>query len=254
MPGPSNVDSLSIKGVRSTWNGSTAYVGTDPAYRLNRLNLSAWYRADRGVRTAGGALAVDNDPVAQWDDYSPNQRHQLQATTAARPTFKTNIRNGQPVVRFDGVDDFLEATGFATGAAKTLFLVGISSVTAGRFVSLNTVQQSSPFATNGGNLAFATNSGGGLQTYGSRLTWFHATCVISSLSVANLYYKGVFVATIDPNDMYSTGTLMRLGNVAAQPTAFLTGDIAEIIAYDIALSDARRQQVEAYLAARYAIT
>lgn len=47
----------------------------------------------------------DGENVSTWDDET-GHGHDLTAGTT--PTFKIDIINGNPVVRFDGVDDFLE--------------------------------------------------------------------------------------------------------------------------------------------------
>jgi hypothetical protein len=52
------------------------------------------------------ALALsDNDPVATWADGSGNALDFTEATN--RPTYKTNVLNGHPCVRFDGTNDIL---------------------------------------------------------------------------------------------------------------------------------------------------
>lgn len=49
-------------------------------------------------------VTADNDPIGYWADKSGNGNHATQATTSAKPTYKTNIQNGQPVARFDSGD------------------------------------------------------------------------------------------------------------------------------------------------------
>src|SRR5574343_1369214 len=56
----------------------------------------------------------DGDAVATWEDSSGNNRDASQATGANRPTYKTNIVNSLPVVRFDGSDDYLEMGDFSS--------------------------------------------------------------------------------------------------------------------------------------------
>jgi len=51
--------------------------------------------------------ATDGDSVSTWSDDSGNG-HDLTAGTA--PTYRTNVLNGEPAVRFDGVDDILTAS------------------------------------------------------------------------------------------------------------------------------------------------
>lgn len=52
----------------------------------------------------------DGSAVASWTDRSANQANFSQQTTAAQPTLQTNELNGKNVVRFDGVDDFMNLT------------------------------------------------------------------------------------------------------------------------------------------------
>ncbi|RMG96173.1 MAG: hypothetical protein D6706_10620, partial [Chloroflexi bacterium] len=72
--------------------------------------LQLWLRADAGVwqDSVGGTPAVnDGDVVGAWEDQSGNGNHATQATTTNKPIYWTNVVNGKPVVRFDGVDDDL---------------------------------------------------------------------------------------------------------------------------------------------------
>ena len=47
----------------------------------------------------------DADPVGTWPDQSGNSNDFTQATAAQKPTYKINIQNSLPVVRFDGTAD-----------------------------------------------------------------------------------------------------------------------------------------------------
>ena len=62
--------------------------------------LAFWVRADTGLTLAGTT-------VSQWADLSGNNRHAAQGAAASQPTVVTNALNGKPVLRFDGVNDFL---------------------------------------------------------------------------------------------------------------------------------------------------
>ena len=55
-------------------------------------NLELWFAADH-------LSASDDDAIATWTDSSGNGRDAAQATGANKPTFKTNIVNGLPVLR-----------------------------------------------------------------------------------------------------------------------------------------------------------
>lgn len=69
-------------------------------------NCVLWVRAD-GPALAGTA---DGTSVGTWEDESGNDNDLSQGTAANQPVFKTNILNGKPVLRFDGSNDFIEAT------------------------------------------------------------------------------------------------------------------------------------------------
>ena len=65
--------------------------------------LQLWLKAD--------SLSLnDNDAVGSWTDSSGNGNTANQGTAANKPTFKSSIINGKPVVRFDGTSDFLTVT------------------------------------------------------------------------------------------------------------------------------------------------
>lgn len=62
--------------------------------------------ADLEVWLDAGSLALsDNDPVSTWADRSGNGNDATQGTGANQPTYKTNILNGRPIVRFDATND-----------------------------------------------------------------------------------------------------------------------------------------------------
>ena len=65
--------------------------------------LKAWYDASTLTGSSGTA-------VSSWLDQSGNDAHMYQSTSAAQPTVQTGVLNGKPIVRFDGVDDFLNMT------------------------------------------------------------------------------------------------------------------------------------------------
>lgn len=50
---------------------------------------------------------VDHDPVVNWPGAPPNRLISTQAEPARRPLWIRNTIEGQPAIRFDGVDDAL---------------------------------------------------------------------------------------------------------------------------------------------------
>lgn len=102
-------------------NSAAAYTTFTPGagwMPIDLAGLQQWVRAD--------ALSLsDGDPVSTWPDDSGNSRDFTQATSGARPTFRTNIVNGLPVVRSDGTTDrMVSALPMTNTDDFTLFAVG----------------------------------------------------------------------------------------------------------------------------------
>lgn len=89
--------------------------------------------------SAGAVLALDSrfitglsdgDPVSTWTDRSASANNATQTGTA-RPTFETAEQGGQPVLRFDGTNDFLVCNSYASLSASTIIGAGKSNITTG---------------------------------------------------------------------------------------------------------------------------
>lgn len=80
-------------------------------------NLLFWLKAD-SLALADGA-AIDT-----WEDSGANNWDATAAGTE-RPTLQTNEINGNPVVRFDGTNDYMKITSLATGGVATLTVYAV---------------------------------------------------------------------------------------------------------------------------------
>lgn len=222
-------------------------------------NIQWWMDASQGVYTdAGVTLATNGQTVQQWNDQSGNARHGTQATAADKPLIITGAINGKPVLRFDGVSDYLAFDGaFLVGTPYTIlvvtqitnnqsdnFFVGGDGGTANidlRFGFSNT----STFRLAQGSNALSvaeTASGvpdmylGSLNTTTGRVIRKNGT-LLTSDGVTNT------IATFTNSNIGKKGT----GN-------FFRGDIAEIIVYNKELVLAEREMAQCYLSRKYAIT
>lgn len=66
-------------------------------------------------------LTLDNgDTCANWPDLSGHGNDAIQSVRGSRPIFRTNIMNGEPVLLFDGTDDFMVLP--VSSKAVTVFL------------------------------------------------------------------------------------------------------------------------------------
>ena len=79
--------------------------------------LKLWLKAD--------SLSLsDGDAVGTWADQSGNANDATQTTAVNKPSFKTNIVNSKPVIRFDGVNDYFSLPDFCSGfSVAEIFIV-----------------------------------------------------------------------------------------------------------------------------------
>lgn len=208
-----------------------------------QANMVAWYDADSLWSL------VDGDRVRSWPDLSHNARHASQATFANRPIYKTNILNGRPVVRFDGVNDYLTATWGAISQPLMAFVVW--KVTADTGANQHAIDgadgthrhavffQDTPEAV--GMMA-----GGSVISYAMTLPWanYIISCVLLNGASSEIWENNISQTTGNPGADQSTGIF--IGDWSGL-TAPLSGDIAEIIIYSASLSAANRTAVFDYL-------
>lgn len=207
----------------------------------------------------------DGQPVETWEDLSGAGNHATQATEASRPTYKTGILNGKPVVRFDGADDILanSSPALPSGSdARTVFAV-FERKSAGTNVIFDYGTQS-----NGQRFGLVVNHSvpeTSVAWWGHRwgvadsFTGFTAMTVLVPDGVSNTNGASIY---IDGVPLLSSGTTsgsvqalntvlgeMRVGGHLSNASSEV--DIAEILIYDRALSGSEREDVEAYLMAKY---
>lgn len=238
--------------------------------------------------TSGGALVAADGAVARWADKSGNARHATQETSGNRPQRKTSVFNGLDVLRFDGSDDFLDSTDFldlSSGQEITIFAVVKIAVTGVTQAIASKYGKSSPSVSNtadgwgfrllnSGKMDFfgTTDEGDGFSkrlsdstVSASGLTVLAVKAAAGSLSLATLYRNSSIVASSatasnaetleDTSYAVTVGALRYTFNTTVNKyVQFFNGDIAEVIVYNSALSDANRSVVESYLMSKWGIT
>jgi parallel beta-helix repeat protein len=225
-------------------------------------DLKLWLRADAGV-TMNGAQ------VSQWSDQSGTATNAAQTTATRQPTLIANAINGLPALSFDGVDDFmtfnLPMTGFS---GATIFLVAASTSSTqdgtwhGATNSAIFWNENSDWSTifltpfqRHVKYQFGTGWPNNISTYTRPVslgTNFSVNTAIKNGANEALYVNGSLVFSAGgkgPALMNSrpTGNLGRGYN----DNTYFAGRIAEVLVYTRALTDAERQNVEAYLLTRY---
>ena len=201
---------------------------------------------------------VDGDPVSQWKDSSVNVNHATM-TGSNRPTFKTAIVNGKPVVRFTsaGVSK-LDLTSPISGAFPWIVFAVMKRATgADRIDSLDGSDTGAPRGplANSDTFVYGFSREGWVRTTGAVSVAFHIIEMIHAGAGGGNHFTLVD-GTADTSAFtagVNSGNFTTIGYDSVTPT-YCNGDIAEIIIYAAAISGTDRQNIEKYLGTKYGIT
>jgi len=211
------------------------------------IGMAMWLKAD--------SLGMgDGDTITTWPDQSGNGFDVFQSTADNRPIFKLGIRNGLPVVRFDGVDDLLANDAvlnpFPDPASWTIAVAYSTADTTGgrRVVGCNANTLVGPYS-------------GKYQVYDGGFTdgpnvvpgdWVVQIGVHTNGSGASQFLNGELAGSPTAGTQH-TGDGIGIG-AAFATGEFCTCDVGDVLIYPSALNTANRQALEDYLGAKYSIT
>ena len=242
---------------------STAVVftatATEPIPLPAVANLRLWLRGDKGVTASAGA-------VSAWNDQSGNFNNSLQPEAAKRPLLVANAINGKPALRFDGTDDSLIAASTPsltiTGDISSFFVVKYDD-----YIGFNAVwgktQANQPAPTD-----FYTLPASGLPRVfrgngtNSQSNTGVLPAEVGTYAIVGFDQAGTTLRHYLNGDWNGDGQITTTRNDTGRPLYIGTrddqftrmkGDIAELIIYDKALSEAEKATVYTYLGSRYGI-
>ncbi len=227
----------------------------NPLQILGSSVLLAWY-------DASSYIGSDGATVAAWDDSSGNGNTLTQSTTANKPIYKTSIRNGKPVMRFDGTNDILAAASqFQPVANKaTIFFVVKQAAVASCSVWTNTSTGNgtgTSFIDNAGTQAIRLFRGGNYYDTNTAIganNWAYYTTIFRNSStlvgVANLRINGAATST---SGGFGAANGPDLNVSVGGGAGFFNGDIGDLLICDGELTSTQYLEVEAYLKAKYAL-
>lgn len=239
------------------WNRSSEKALLSTPKDVGGGTIKFWVRSDLGITLNGST-------VSSWADQSGNGFNVTQGTAANQPTFVASAQNGLPTVRGNGTSTILaSATGanFFGSGAYTVF--GVWKSTAGA--------ASQFFLENGtGNLGNGIEIGTSatsLRTDTHAGVVAHDDAAISTnVEIWTASRAAASAPTLRVNG--SSQSLTNSGNTtlvdpgatckialfgSTFPTAWLAGDIYEVICYAKALSASEISRVENYLNKRYGV-
>jgi hypothetical protein len=233
--------------------------------------LRLWLKADSGL-IPGGA-----DSVATWEDRSGNGLDVAQTTEANRPTRVAAALNGVPVVHFDGGNDYL-IRGSVPGYdlfdnnTDTVFIVqkqtGADPRTSTFSWTSDGTNRFMVHATWENLISYQVGaaSGGGIletsQPYGWDDQW-HVLKLIRDGNDGQINVDGIDLTPTttfsSPGnnspaaDLYVGSDYWTVNNLYSS-TNWFTGDIAEILVFNRALTSQEQQTVDTYLRGKYGLT
>jgi hypothetical protein len=220
---------------------------------------------------AGSIQGADGRPIGSWKDSSGQGNHAKQDDSTRQPTYIASAGeeelNSQPVVRFDGSNDWMYAPYESTLTEKTMFVVarfyslGSSSpdtqsrVYVMGLAQINSGWHTTEFKSTHGNWRGRIYDGSGKWVEGSSVVdeqWKLLSLRAVNDEVIEFWEEGTSKGTTAIGTMWTEHNIVAIGANGA-PVGFLNGDIAEILIFDRALSNHERQRIERYLNDKYDI-
>lgn len=204
------------------------------------------------ARHAGADLVLDSRYIAQsnntavdsWPDRSANN-YTIQQTSTARPTFVESQMNGNPVVRFDGSNDFLNGGDILDILSNNLTMICVAKISSGTNAGLC---GKSRFGGSAGRYSLVRNSSSmqaifqDTGTMVAEISDSSSTTRINTLQVNRgntntLFFSGIQqnqntglsgTTSYNTTDEFFVGAYQSSsGTTPAQ--LFLNGDIAQVI-------------------------
>jgi hypothetical protein len=209
--------------------------------------------------------------VTAWADRDANGFDFAQGTEAAQPTWNasTDAANGHATISFDGDDYLARAAALFTATPATVFVVGMSTSNSARLATFSIgdddvdthyrILRWSGDASND-SIDLRSNVGGAFESVSTTTFYTANQFHIGMMREAALGDRSVTLdgggvgSSIASRAMTGFDTTHIGATAQATPGQFLTGDIAEVVAYARDLSAADLAATLAYLAARYGIT
>ncbi len=231
-----------------------------PLWKAPGGGLLVWLKADGRVQMGPSGVGV-------WPDASGTGNHASQPSPASQPALVPNAIAGKPALRFDGADDFLVLPG-----AFNDFRQGLSAFVVARVSPAATWVRFLDFGQGpcANNIFFGRKDAAtqlGFWVYANGVTvakvngpggllpdqFQTASVVLGPQGRATLYRNGQEVgAGVTSEPTTATRRPSAIGKSNYDPAdPFFKGEIAEVLLYNRAVSDAERVSIDGYLHAKY---
>jgi hypothetical protein len=244
-------------------------------------SLAVWLDG-RSIDGAGNTTFANNDPITTWTTLGSIADSPTQATGTAKPTFIANCINGKACARFDG-GDRLQATTAANfaflsnGNDWTAYIVekisaadpnnrrALWATRSAGGLNIGAVMQYDDRAASSANEKVSAFIGNGTNNVISAVSadGAHPFSVWHTLSGKladdggagvdyTIYVDGASVATAARGAAsYSASAPLFALIAGGDATDFITGDIAQLLMYQVSHDDTQRGVVESWINCTY---
>ncbi len=224
-------------------------------YAFSMIEPYMHLSADNGVFVnENGFSCSDFEGVGFWQDISGNSNDGIQGDLDKRPIYISNVVNGKPILRFDGLDDFFKVNFSESISQPNIF-----------FLVLNTRSIKNECIFDGDSM-----SNRQYFSVGSDSRHFNWMYGVSKATFSTLIENGKFalhsiVFNGYDSKHYINGILQNVSNVGeGQLNGLIIGgrynysnynefDLAELVIYRGLMNDSHKSSVETYLMNKYAI-
>lgn len=257
--------------IRARFRGRSAFVAGAAFLLGTMLSVSAQaIPITDGLQVlldaGSGISAADGEAVLLWEDQSGNGNdaifNSLNIYGELAPLFDaSNVGvDGAPTVHFGGENALELDLSFLTGSDYTIFVVNARDRTglANFYIAGDSLGANSNLVLGyeNPNLLRQAHFGNDLdaivENYTGTPVWSFDTFRFAGSDGKDLFHNGSNVATDDSTAALLSNTGTTLGHFRAFGRLYwFEGDLAEVVVYDRALSDAERLSVEADLGVRY---
>jgi hypothetical protein len=225
-----------------------------------QLLTKLWFDADdlSTITTISGN-------VSQWNDKSGNGNDASQSTSSNRPSVSVASLNNRNVVTFNGSSQYLNHNYSSGAAPHSVFVVGrrLSGGSTDFQVFINAVAPNTPFGVNisakaSGSVNWGNYINNWTQSNNSCLdTWRIMGIVSPSSSSGNeIFATDGTQVSVTYTARYS-GDINNRRAIGGDPTfnvGYLSGNIAEIVHVNRALSTVEQNLLEGYFAHKWGLT
>lgn len=228
--------------------------------QIPSTHLQLWLRADNVENISG--------KISQWYDLSSNNYSITQTTAVNRPTYISEGLNGQPVIQFNGTNNYLNGGDILDLGlnSNSIFIIGSHDNDPLDYFICKSIVANVPARWGAQPSRFFYQDAGGQRfvNYTMDNNKFYVISIINNRILLKdiVFSNGLFAAegpissSFDMSNNYNflIGALNNAtGGIPPYTDRYLKGSIAEIIIYDTLLVDSDRILVENYLMDKYSI-